>query len=144
MSTLLFNLSESEHYLLEALKDGFVKVVMFLCILVGLPGVGKTHLKFLLLIEQPPYLRTSTNCAEAPVRIEIRTITGTRLQTIGGRWQEVGDTEMFEVVAEMILLAESNIDIPPLEKIGKAPEPQKQSKSVFAKMFISLGQCLSP
>ena len=108
---------------------------MFLCILLGLPGVGKTHLKFLLLNEQPPYLRTSTNCAEAPIRIEIRTITGTRLQTIGGRWQEVGDTEMFDVVAEMILLAESNIDIPPLEKIGKAPEPQKQSKSVFAKMF---------
>ena len=135
-------MSESEHYLLEALKDGFVKVVMFLCILLGLPGVGKTHLKFLLLNEQPPYLRTSTNCAEAPIRIEIRTITGTRLQTIGGWWQEVDDTEMFDVVAEMILVAEPDLDIPPLEQDIPPPEekeksskPQKQSKGVFARMF---------
>ena len=128
--------------MLEALKDGFVKVVMFLCILLGLPGVGKTHLKFLLLNEQPPYLRTSTNCAEAPIRIEIRTITGTRLQTIGGRWQEVGDTEMFDVVAEMILVAEPDLDIPPLEQDipppeekEKSPKSQKQSKGIFARMF---------
>ena len=112
---------------------------MFLCILVGLPGVGKTHLKFLLLNEQPPYLRTSTNCAEAPVRIEIRTITGTRLQTIGGRWQEVGDTEMFDVVAEMILVAEPDLDITPLEQDIPPPEEKekspKPSVSIFARMF---------
>ena len=120
--------------MLEALKNGFVKVVILLCIVLGLPGVGKTHLKFLLLNEQPPYLRTSTNCAEAPVRIEIRTITGTRLQTIGGQWKEVGDTEMFDVVAEMILVAESNFDLPPLERKAKASEAPKQSKSVFAKI----------
>ena len=126
--------------MLEALKDGFVKVVILLCILLGLPGVGKTHLKFLLLNKQPPYLRTSTNCAEAPIRIEIRTITGTRLQTIGDRWKEVGDTEMFDVVAEMILVADSNMDIQLLEDIPhleeeKAPEPPKQFESIFAKMF---------
>ena len=117
---------------------------MFLCILVGLPGVGKTHLKFLLLNEQPPYLRTSTNCAEAPVRIEIRTITGTRLQTIGGRWQEVGDTEMFDVVAEMILVAEPDLDIPPLERDIPPPEEKekspKPSMSIFARMFSWMKQ----
>ena len=110
-------------------------MVILLCILLGLPGVGKTHLKFLLLNEQPPYLRTSTNCAEAPIRIEIRTITGTRLQTIRGRWKEVNDAEMFDVVAKMILVAESNIDIPPLEKEGIVFEPPKQSKSVITKII---------
>ena len=129
------DLVESEHYLLEALKDGFVKVVILLCILLGLPGVGKTHLKFLLLNEQPPCLRTSTNCVEPPVRIEIRTITGTRLQTIGGRWKEVGDTEMFDVVAEMILVAESNVDIQPIEKQEEVSEPPKQPVSIFAKII---------
>ena len=82
---LHLNLSESEHYLLEALKDGFVKVVILLCVLLGLPGVGKTHLKFLLLNEQPSYLQTSTNCAEAPVRIEIRTEHDYKRLEAGGR-----------------------------------------------------------
>ena len=70
----------------------------------------------MLLNEQPPYLRTSTNCAEAPIRIEIRTITGTLLQTIGGKWKKVGDTDMLDVVAEMILVTESNIDASPLRR----------------------------
>ena len=139
---------ESEHYLLEALKDGFVKVVILLCILLGLPGVGKTHLKFLLLNEQPPYLRTSTNCAEAPIRIEIRTITGIRLQTIGGQWKEVGDTEMFDVVAEMVLVADLSMDFelledtPPPEE-EKVPEPPKQSVSIFARIFSWVKQLTS-
>ena len=38
--------------MLEALKDGFVKVVILLCILLGLPDDGKTHLKLMLLNEQ--------------------------------------------------------------------------------------------
>ena len=103
---------KSKRCLFEALQRGFVTVVMLLCIVQGLPGVGKTQLKFLLLDQEPPHLRTSTNCAEAPVRIEIGTVTGTRVKTIGGRWQVVDDEGMFDVVAEMILLAE-------LESISK-------------------------
>ena len=114
---------------------------MLLCVLLGLPGVGKTHLKFLLLNKQPPCLRTSTNCAEAPIRIEIRTVTGTRLQKVGGNWKEVGDRDMFDVVAEMILGAEQNIDIPPLNKDilptpeGRSPKTPKRSVSVLARIF---------
>ena len=117
---------------------------MLLCIVQGLPGVGKTHLKFLLLDQEPPHLRTSTNCAETPVRIEIRSVTGTRVKTIGGRWQDVDDEDMFDVVAEMILLAEpefiSEVDhleevyfvvpnSPRKHKVPKTSESSEMTKS---------------
>ena len=133
----------SKRCLHEALQRGFVTVIMLLCIVQGLPGVGKTHLKFLLLDQEPPHLRTSTNCAEAPVRIEIGTVTGTRVKTIGGRWQDVDDEDMFDVVAEMILLAEpeSISEVDHLEevyfeapnasrkhKVPKKPKPSEMTK----------------
>ena len=111
---------------------------MLSCIFLGMPGVGKTHLKFLLLDQEPPHLRTSTNCAEAPVRIEIRTITGTRVQTIGGRWQGVVEEEMFDVVGEMILIAEpeSILEVDQLEQDPpKQSEQAKPSKSVFGRLL---------
>ena len=90
----------------EALKQGFVEVLVFVCIVLGLPGVGKTHLKFLLLDKLPPRLRSSTICAETPIRIEIRTVSGTRIQNLDGIWNEVDDTGMLDVVAKMILAVE--------------------------------------
>ena len=123
----------------EALKDGFVSVEMFLCILVGLPGVGKTHLKFLLLNKLPPRLRTSTNCAEAPIRIEIRTITGTRLQTFGGQWKEVDNTEMYDIVAQMIIVAESNDSNPPLDQVEEERTP-KQTMSIVTRIISWMKQ----
>lgn len=106
----MFNISDtkSKHLLDEALKEGFVEIVVFVLIVLGLPGVGKTHLKFLLLDKLPPRLRTSTICAETPIRIEIRTISGTRIQNLEGIWNEVDDKEMIDVVAKMILVAEPN------------------------------------
>ena len=121
----------------EALKDGYVEVVIIVCIIVGLPGVGKTHLKFLLLDQRPPHLRSSTICAETPVRIEIRTITGTRVQTIEGKWSEVDNEEMFDVVAEMILLAEpeSSIEIQPQANDDAAAPQHSKKPGVFARLI---------
>ena len=92
----------------EALKEGFVEVAVLVSIVLGLPGVGKTHLKFLLLDKLPPCLRSSTICAETPIRIEIRSISGTRIQNLDGKWTEIDDEEMLDVVAKMILVAEPN------------------------------------
>ena len=74
--------TRSKQLLDEALKEGFVEVAVLVCIVLGLPGVGKTHLKFLLLDKLPPSLRTSTICAETPIRIKIRTISGTKFKTL--------------------------------------------------------------
>ena len=76
------------------------------CITVGLPGVGKTCLKFLLMGEPPPELRNSTICAETPIKIEIqlRAISDIKLRASGEQWIEVDNEGMLEIVARMIIL----------------------------------------
>lgn len=86
-----------------------MRVLIIVCALLGLPGVGKTHLKLLLLEKPPPHLRSSTNCAEAPIRIEIRTISGTRVKMVEGKWKEVDDEDMLDVVANMIVSEEDKL-----------------------------------
>ena len=86
-----------------------MEVIIVVCIVLGQPGVGKTHLKYLLLDRRPPHLRSSTICAETPVRVEIRTISGTKIQNIRGQWKEVSDDDMLDIVAKMILLAEPQL-----------------------------------
>ena len=77
------------------------------CIIIGLPGVGKTCLKFLLMGLPPPELRSSTICAETPIRIEVqvRAISDVKLRASGERWVEVDNEGMLEIVARMIILA---------------------------------------
>ena len=95
----------SQRLLSEALKAGYVRVITLVCIILGLPGVGKTLLKNLLLSKPPvpPAFRSSTPCAEAPIRIEVRTVSGTRVRNEQGKWKEVDDNGMLDVVATMIL-----------------------------------------
>ena len=86
-----------------------MEVIIVVCIVLGQPGVGKTHLKYLLLDRRPPHLRTSTICAETPVRVEIRTVSGTKVQNIRGQWKEVSDEDMLDIISKMILLAEPQL-----------------------------------
>ena len=77
------------------------------CIIIGLPGVGKTCLKFLLMGLPPPELRSSTICAETPIRIEVqvRSISDIKLRASGEMWVEIDNEGMLETVAQMIILA---------------------------------------
>ena len=112
-----------------------MKVMTLVCIILGLPGVGKTLLKNLLLSKPPipPPLRTSTICAEAPVRIEIRTVTGTRVRNEQGKWKEVDDDGMLDVVATMIFSVESE-RIVGESTASKAKQKPRKSGSVFSKI----------
>ena len=101
--------SESKHLLDEAMKAGFVEVIIIVCVVLGQPGVGKTCIKYLLLDQRPPHLQSSTICAETPLRIEIKRMSEARIQTLKGNWKEVKGEEMLDVVARMILLAERSI-----------------------------------
>lgn len=83
--------------------------MIVVCIILGQPGVGKTHVKYLLLDKRPPHLRSSTICAETPVRVEIRTVSGSRVQNIRGNWKEISDEEMLDIVARMILTVEPEL-----------------------------------
>ena len=75
------------------------------CITLGLAGVGKTCLTFLLMGAPPPGLRTSTSLGETPIRIEIRRISEMKLRSSGEQWTEVNNEEMLEIVASLIILA---------------------------------------
>ena len=88
------------------MKQGYVGVTIIACVLLGAAGVGKSSVKYLLLDQRPPHLRTSTVCAETPIRIEIRRISESRYQNLGGQWKEVKDKEMVDTIARMILLAD--------------------------------------
>ena len=50
------------------MRKGYVETSVTKCLILGAAGVGKTHLKHLLLKKDPPEQRDSTGLADIPVR----------------------------------------------------------------------------
>ena len=50
------------------MSKGYVETSVTKCLILGAAGVGKTHLKHLLLKKDPPKQRVSTGLADNPVR----------------------------------------------------------------------------
>ena len=50
------------------MSNGYVETSVTKCLILGAAGVGKTHLKHLLLKKDPPGQRVSTGLADNPVR----------------------------------------------------------------------------
>ena len=92
--------TESRKYINEAMQRGYVNARIIKSVFTGPPGVGKTSLKFLLLGRPPPGLRTSTPCAERPVRV--RVVSGTRIQLCIGGWKVVNEQELLEMLSGAI------------------------------------------
>ena len=121
--------ASSKRLLDEAMKAGFVGVTIIVCVVLGQPGVGKTCIKYLLLDQRPPHLRSSTICAETPLRIEIKRMSEARIQTLKGNWKEVKGEEMLDTVARMILLAEWDTS-----RKGTSVKVVKEQKNVLTKI----------
>ena len=68
--------------------------------MVGPPGVGKTLLKHLLLGKKPPVIRTSTPCAEQPIKI--RSVSLAKFQKLFGRWKEVSAEQLLPMIGRYI------------------------------------------
>ena len=51
-----------------------MEVILVVCVILGQPGVGKSHLKYLLLDQRPPHLQNSTICAETPAGARLPTL----------------------------------------------------------------------
>lgn len=79
-----------------------MEIRIAITVVVGPAGVGKTCLKFLLLRKPPPRVRSSTPGAEAPVRIQIRTVSAERFRKLGDGWQEVHPDEILPLIARYI------------------------------------------
>ena len=90
----------SKSLLEEALKHGFVKCRTVVCLLVGVAGAGKTHIKHILLGDKPPKSRNSTPLAEKPVR-------AVRVSANCGQLQEVNLDQLDKRVAGTVATADS-------------------------------------
>ena len=93
---------ESHRLCEEALSHGYVVIKVAITVVVGPAGVGKTHIKFLLLEKKPPALRTSTPGAEAPILIQVRTVSSEKFRKLGKKWQEVSADQMLPLIARYI------------------------------------------
>ena len=91
---------ESQRIREEALKRGHVLMKFIISIMVGPPGVGKTLLKHLLLGKDPPDTRTSTVCAEHPIKI--RSVSSSKFKKVLGKWKEISSEELLPLIARYI------------------------------------------
>jgi len=92
--------TDYRRFLHRAMRKGRVSVRIIKAVLIGAAGVGKTHLKFLLLGQKATSIRISTPVAEAPVRC----VSGTRIQLFDGGWKVIKEEDLEEILATHIPL----------------------------------------
>ena len=92
--------TESQSIREEALKKGYFLLKLFTSVIVGSPGVGKTLLKLLLLCKKPPPTRSSTICAEKPVKI--RSVSLSKFQKYLGKWKDVSAEQLLPMIGRFI------------------------------------------
>ena len=81
---------------------GYVETSVIKCLILGAAGVGKTHLKHLLLKKDPPEQRVTTGLADNPVRAVSASLAG-----IGGQEEDdwflvENDKALMKIVGDVI------------------------------------------
>ena len=82
------------------MAKGYVETSVTKCLILGAAGVGKTHLKHLLLKENPPDKRVSTGVADNPVRAVSCTLTG--VGESEDDWFRVNNEELLQMIGNTI------------------------------------------
>ena len=82
------------------MSKGYVETSVTKCLILGAAGVGKTHLKHLLLNESPPEIRVSTGLADNPVRSVSCTLTGVVKDE--DDWFRVNNDELLQMIGATI------------------------------------------
>ena len=95
-------ISDSTRLFQEAIKDGYVKLNIINMLLSGVAGSGKTSLKLLLTDKPPPPQRNSTPCMEKPVRVNIRPVSSSKIQSTGRGWVETSQEKLLSLLAQII------------------------------------------
>eukprot|EP00731_Ephydatia_muelleri_P021695 Em0014g286a len=99
--TLNTNNGNERRFYEEAMTKGYVEISVTKCLIIGAAGVGKTHLKHLLLKKDPPEQRTSTGLADNPIRAVSSSMAGVGVQE--DDWFPVEDGRaMMKVVCDKI------------------------------------------
>ena len=102
MMHFLFFFSEAKQLYEEAMKLGSIKMSIIKCLVLGIAGVGKTHLKWLLLSENKGRTvgRVSTGLADNP----IQAFVGSVKSIIAGvdekdQWEILDETKLLQILA---------------------------------------------
>ena len=86
----------------EAIEKGYVEYCTITCLIHGSAGVGKTHVKQLLLNKSPPIQRTSTGLAENAVRAVTVSAVGVSNKD-EDEWRILdGDDDLMRAISKMI------------------------------------------
>ena len=86
----------------EAMKKGYAECSTIKCLIHGSAGVGKTHVKHLLLKMPPPELRISTGIADNPIRAVTVSAVGVSKQDEDDWYILDGDYDLMRTVSQMI------------------------------------------
>ena len=88
----------------EAMKEGSVNISIIKCLVLGIAGVGKTHLKWLLLPDgnDKSTGRVSTGLADNPVQAfvgSVKSILAGVDENDPGRWEVIDEAKLMQVLA---------------------------------------------
>lgn len=129
----------------EAMKKGYAECSTIRCLIHGSAGVGKTHVKHLLLKMPPPELRTSTGIADNPVRAVTMSAVGVSKQD-DDDWHIIdGDYDLMRTVSQMIkgymvpLPKEGPHEVQ-LVSLSTDPRPSRPSSNEFRDGHMSSHQ----
>ena len=88
----------------EAVTKGYVETSVTKCLILGAAGVGKTHLKHLILKKDPPEQRVSTGLADNPFR-------AISFSLAAGSGQEEDDWCMVEGDQALLKVMDGNVSV---------------------------------
>ena len=120
----------------EAMKKGYAECSTIKCLIHGSAGVGKTHVKHLLLKMPPPELRTSTGIADNPVRAVTVSAVGVSKQDEDDWHVLDGDYDLMRTVSQMIkgymvpLPKDDPREVPPVSH-SSDPGPSRPSSNTL-------------
>ena len=108
---------------------------LFTLLISGSAGVGKTLLKHLLLGLKPPGSRSSTSCAECPVKI--RSVSLSKFHKNCGKWAEVNTEKLLPMIGSYIRKNVEKLKKEIPDDMKKLLEQLEESMSTTASKNVS-------
>ena len=133
---------EAKRMYSEAMKKGYAECSTIKCLIHGSAGVGKTHVKHLLLKMPPPELRISTGIADNPVRAVTVSTVGVSKQDEDDWHVLDGDYDLMRTVSQMItgyvlpLPKDAPREVQPVSH-SSDPRPERSSSDGFEDVLMS-------
>ena len=113
------------------MKFGSVKMSIIKCLVLGIAGVGKTHLKWLLLSKNTDGTveRVNTGLADNPIKAYVGSIKSIYAGVnISGTWEVLDETELRHILARVCEIKNPEVD--PIKAAATLSVPQSVHHTV--------------